>query len=83
MIDSPAFLSRDMLDNSFSKHFIDVTNKLMDQNPNSRLGFFGVAEIKAHPFFRNLDWNNIMSKEMKPPFTPKVDSLKADKQCPL
>ncbi len=27
-----------------------------------------------HPFFKNIDWNAILKKKIKPPFTPKFNS---------
>ena len=32
---------------------------------DDRLGANGVDEIKAHPFFRNVDWENIRNVESK------------------
>ncbi|NXU00253.1 KS6A2 kinase, partial [Buphagus erythrorhynchus] len=42
---------------------------LFKRNPSNRLGagFDGVEEIKRHPFFVTIDWN-----EIKPPFKPAV-----------
>ena len=40
----------------------------MINNSNSRLGKNGADEIKKHPFFKGIDWNNV--KNMKPPFIP-------------
>ena len=36
----------------------------------SRLGVHGVEEIKKHPFFKGIDWNNI--RNMKAPFIPEL-----------
>ena len=47
----------------------DLINKLLCE-PEKRLGKNGIQEIKDHPFFNGVNWNNI--KEMKPPFIPKV-----------
>jgi len=38
-----------------------------------RLGFHGVEEIKAHPFFKGVDWEHI--REQKAPIIPIVTSL--------
>ena len=38
--------------------------------PEIRLGIHGVEEIKKHPFFKGLDWNNI--RKMKAPFIPEL-----------
>ncbi len=47
----------------------DLINQLLCE-PEKRLGKNGIKEIKEHPFFNGINWNNI--KEMKPPFIPKV-----------
>ena len=38
--------------------------------PETRLGIHGVEEIKKHPFFKGIDWNNI--RKMKAPFIPEL-----------
>ncbi|NXV14635.1 KS6A2 kinase, partial [Cepphus grylle] len=47
---------------------------LFKRNPSNRLGagFDGVEEIKRHPFFVTIDWNQLYRKEIKPPFKPAV-----------
>ena len=37
---------------------------------SNRLGVNGVEEIKAHPFFRGIDWKNL--RKYKSPFIPEV-----------
>jgi hypothetical protein len=34
----------------------------------------GLQELMAHLFFKNIDWNAIYNKKIKPPFTPKFNS---------
>jgi hypothetical protein len=29
-------------------------------------------QIKAHPFFRGIDWDALLRKEVSPPWVPKV-----------
>ena len=38
--------------------------------PETRLGIHGVEEIKKHPYFKGIDWNNI--RKMKAPFIPEL-----------
>ncbi|KAM5325152.1 ribosomal protein S6 kinase alpha-2 isoform 5-T5 [Glossophaga mutica] len=47
---------------------------LFKRNPCNRLGAGsdGVEEIKRHPFFVTIDWNELYRKEIKPPFKPAV-----------
>lgn len=40
---------------------------------DSRLGYNGADEIKSHPFFKNIDWDNI--KKINPPFIPDVNLI--------
>lgn len=37
-----------------------------------RLGANGVEEIKAHPFFEDLDWS--IMRQMKSPYIPELNS---------
>ena len=47
----------------------DLICKLIN-NSNERLGLKGADEIKKHPFFKSIDWNNI--RKTKAPFIPKL-----------
>ena len=47
----------------------DLICKLIN-NSNERLGLNGADEIKKHPFFKCIDWNNI--RKTKAPFIPKL-----------
>ncbi|KAF5102564.1 hypothetical protein D0Z00_000274 [Geotrichum galactomycetum] len=47
---------------------------LLDRNPETRLGVHGAAEIKAHPFFAQIDWHRLMAKKYAAPFKPAVES---------
>ena len=52
-----------------SREAEDLIAKLIN-NPNRRLGLNGADEIKSHPFFRGLDWDNIQN--LKAPFIPEL-----------
>lgn len=47
---------------------------LLTRDPVNRMGSSGPAEIKAHPFFRDIDWKKLMAKKIQPPFKPSVES---------
>ncbi len=38
-----------------------------------RLGLYGADEIKAHPFFRGIDWDEL--RRQKAPFVPTLKSI--------
>ncbi|KAF2432740.1 kinase-like protein [Tothia fuscella] len=48
---------------------------LLNRNPKHRLGSQGDAEeLKAHPFFADIDWDALGKKNLVPPFKPKLKS---------
>ena len=42
---------------------VDLINRLLDPDPNTRLGVHGAAEVKEHPFFAGVDWATVSSEE--------------------
>ena len=55
-----------------SDEAIDLIKKLVS-DANKRLGKNGADEIKAHPFFKGIDWENIRNT-LKPPFVPEIEN---------
>jgi serine/threonine protein kinase len=55
-----------------SNEAMDLMNRMIS-DPSKRLGKNGADEIKAHPFFKGIDWDNIRST-MKPPFVPEIQN---------
>ncbi|KAI5123432.1 hypothetical protein M0805_006137 [Coniferiporia weirii] len=48
---------------------------LLNRNPKHRLGAQRDAEeLKAHPFFKSIDWKALAAKQITPPFIPVVES---------
>ncbi|QPG74912.1 hypothetical protein FOA43_002250 [Brettanomyces nanus] len=50
----------------------DLITKLLNRDPNKRLGYEGVSEIKSHPFFKDIDWDKLNNKGYIPPYKPQV-----------
>ena len=49
---------------------------LLNRNPKHRLGAINDAEeLKAHPFFADIDWDALTRKMVVPPFKPKLKSV--------
>ncbi|KAI9704347.1 MAG: hypothetical protein M1836_007209 [Candelina mexicana] len=49
---------------------------LLNRNAKHRLGAINDAEeLKAHPFFANIDWVALKKKDVVPPFKPKLKSV--------
>lgn len=59
----------------FSENVTSLIQGLLTKNPAKRLGTEGgAAEIKAHPWFKNVNFEDIINKRIKPPFMPKMGS---------
>eukprot|EP00166_Cyanidium_caldarium_P002639 ctg_2569.g567 len=59
----------DDADETISAEARDLIGRLLEQDPQRRLGANGAEEIKAHPFFRAVDFANIRSE--RPRFVPE------------
>jgi len=59
-------------DVDFSDDAKDLILKLLTDS-NNRLGKNGAAEIKEHPFFKSIDWDNL--RKTKAPMIPQLRSL--------
>ena len=56
-----------VLHNYFSEDLKDLLIKLLEKDPNKRFGFSNKDEIKKHPFFKGIDWEKLIYKEIKAP----------------
>ncbi|KAM9459957.1 serine/threonine-protein kinase N2-like isoform 1-T1 [Salvelinus alpinus] len=57
-----------------STEAISVMRRLLRRSPERRLGAGerDAEEVKKHLFFRNMDWNGLLAKKVKPPFVPII-----------
>ncbi|KAL8996279.1 MAG: hypothetical protein Q9169_004165 [Polycauliona sp. 2 TL-2023] len=63
---------RDALSNE-GRNFV---KGLLNRNPRHRLGAINDAEdLKAHPFFAEMDWDALAKKTIVPPFKPQLKSV--------
>lgn len=55
---------------------VDLLQKLLTKEPESRLGSGpnGALAVMDHPFFQNIDWDDIYYKRVTPPFLPEINS---------
>eukprot|EP01029_Cantina_marsupialis_P002712 TRINITY_DN12582_c0_g1_i1.p1 TRINITY_DN12582_c0_g1~~TRINITY_DN12582_c0_g1_i1.p1 ORF type:complete len:511 (-),score=120.91 TRINITY_DN12582_c0_g1_i1:1300-2832(-) len=56
----------------FSAEAKDLLSNLLDVNPTTRLGASGAEEVKMHPFFRTINWEAMLAREISPPWVPDV-----------
>jgi serine/threonine protein kinase len=48
----------------------DLLSKLLNKNPKKRLR--DPLVMKAHPFFRDIDWEKLVGRSLVPPYVPIV-----------
>lgn len=57
----------------YSDEIQDIICKLLNKDKTKRLGFKGDGkEIMAHPFFKSIDFEKILKRQVKPPFIPDL-----------
>ena len=54
----------------------DFIMRLLDKNPETRLGSKGDArEVLAHPYFKDINFEKLIKKEYRSPYQPKQEAL--------
>ena len=47
---------------------------LLEKNPKNRLGVNGPQEVKKHPWFEKTNWGALLTRAIKAPFVPIINS---------
>lgn len=50
----------------------DLIRKLLDKNRQTRLGANGIDEILSHPWFADVNIEQLLAKQITPPYKPRV-----------
>lgn len=58
-----------------SKDAKDLIDRLLNRNPEKRLGAKGVDQIFKHPFFKDVNWDDVTNKKYEPPYKPKLKNI--------
>ena len=57
----------------FDEDAADLCRKLLDKDEKTRLGVQGCKDIMDHPWFKDLNWESIITDRKKPPYVPPKD----------
>jgi serum/glucocorticoid-regulated kinase 2 len=55
-----------------SEDLEDLIKKLLQKEPSKRIGFNNISEIKEHPWFKDINWEEVMSLKIQPPIKPEI-----------
>ena len=56
----------------YSDEFVDIVLKLLEKDKKTRLGVENdIDEILEHPYFKTIDLDALLKKEIKPPYLPE------------
>nr|XP_033817709.1 serine/threonine-protein kinase N3 isoform X3 [Geotrypetes seraphini] len=60
-----------------SSQAMSIIHKLLEKTPERRLGAGeeDAEEIKPEPFFKEIDWEALLSRKMRPPFVPFLKGI--------
>jgi novel protein kinase C delta type len=63
---------------NISEDSVSCMKMLLERDPVKRLGMrtSPYGQIRAHGFFKKIDWEKLEAKQIEPPFKPKVVSYK-------
>lgn len=56
------------------KDAVSILQKLLTRDPTRRLGAGpdDALEIKRHPFFKDVNWDDVLNKRIPPPYFPQI-----------
>lgn len=57
--------------NGWSEDVADLINGLISRKEESRIGRNGAKSVKSHPWFKDINWDDIINKRVKAPFIPQ------------
>ncbi|XP_066108299.1 ribosomal protein S6 kinase beta-2 isoform X2 [Saccopteryx bilineata] len=54
----------------------DLVRKFLKRNPGQRIGGGpgDAADVQGHPFFRHINWDDLLARRVDPPFRPSLQS---------
>ena len=63
-----------MFPDSLDKMSVDIIQRLLNKDASKRLGGgpTDADEIKTHPYFKGINWNDVYNLKIPPPYLPKI-----------
>ena len=80
MMSKQIYIDEEMIPFGWSEESADFINKLMVRKDTKRLGFYNEIDIKNHPWFFDIDFDELVEKKIEAPFSPKINHDNYDKK---
>eukprot|EP00049_Salpingoeca_infusionum_P022705 m.8271 g.8271 ORF g.8271 m.8271 type:complete len:847 (-) comp5339_c0_seq2:2563-5103(-) len=55
----------------------DIVSQLLEKDPSKRLGTRGASEVRAHPFFHEIEWYALLDHKIEPAIKPIKNQVNA------
>ena len=79
IISKQARIEEDEIPDDWTFESADFINKLLLRKAKKRLGANGIIELKNHIWMKDVDWESLINKKIKPPFIPQKSSDNFDR----
>ena len=50
----------------------DLIKKCLEKDPKERIGYQNISEIRKHPWFADVDWDQVNELKIQPPIKPEI-----------
>jgi serine/threonine protein kinase len=70
VLNTVAQISAEELPEGWSPEARDIINSLLQRKEDNRLGSKGVKDVKSHPWFKDINWLDILDKRVTAPYLP-------------
>ena len=72
IVERQACVKSDKLPKGWTPEAADFINRCLQRDPVNRLGTTGATEAKEHPWFKDIDWKELLEKRVEAPFKPNL-----------
>ena len=80
MMIKQVYLDDDNIPFGWSHDAADFINRLLLRKDANRLGYYNDYEIKRHPWFKNINFDDLLNKKIRAPFIPRRNHDNYDKK---
>ena len=80
MMSKQIYIDKEMLPFDWSEESADFINGLLIRKDVKRLGYYNDLEIKNHPWFNDINFDELVKKNIEAPFLPKINHDNYDKK---